>query len=231
MEGSPALDVKISTVIATLDEARNLESLLARLETLPGIHEVIVADGGSTDGTQELAARRARLIASEPGRGLQLRAGAREATGDVLLFLHADVVPPEDVAGQIIGAIDKGFIGGNFRLRYPEGGLLGRWLELLAPLNRKRRRYYGDSGLFVRRDAYKSFGGFPAIPIMEDIEFVRRMERYGKTAYLPGPIISSARRWEGRALRTLLLWGGMQTAYALGVSPWKLDRFYRSRKH
>ncbi len=219
--------MKLSIVIPTLNEEENLGALLELLGPTPGIHEVVVSDGGSADGTQELAARRARLTVSGPGRGLQLRAGAQEATGDVLLFLHADVLPPPDVAAQIDRAVSAGYVGGNFRLGYPDGGLLGRWLELLAPVYRGLGRYYGDSGLFVRRDAYEAFGGFPAIPIMEDIEFVRRMERYGKTAYLPGPIASSTRRWRGRALRTLLLWGGMQTAYALGVSPWKLDRFYR----
>lgn len=220
--------MKISIIIPTLNEIRNLKLLFARLGAMPGIHEVIVADGGSTDGTRELAARQARLTVSEPGRGLQLRAGTQEATGDVLLFLHADVLPPHDVAAQIARAIDAGYVGGNFRLHYSDGGLLGLWLEFLAPVYRRFRRYYGDSGLFVRRDACEAFGGFPAIPVMEDIEFVRRMERYGATAYLPGPITSSARRWRGRALRTMLLWGAMQTAYALGVSPWKLDRFYRS---
>lgn len=220
--------MRISTIIPTLNESRNLESLLKRLEVTPGIHEVIVADGGSTDGTQELAASRARLTVSEPGRGLQLRAGAQAATGDVLLFLHADVLLPPNVAVQIEKAVEAGYVGGNFRLRYPDGGLLGRWLEFLAPVYRRLRRYYGDSGLFVRRGAYEAFGGFPAVPIMEDIGFVRRMERYGETAYLPGPMVSSGRRWKGRALRTLLLWGSMQTAYALGVSPWTLDRFYRS---
>ncbi len=220
--------MKISTIIPTLDEAPNLEPLLQRLEATPGLYEVIVADGGSTDGTQELAVRRARLTVSGPGRGLQLRDGAREATGDVLFFLHADVIPPRDVAAQIRRAVAAGHVGGNFRLRYPGGGLLGLWLELLAPVYRRLQRYYGDSGLFVKRDAYESFGGFPATPIMEDIVFVQRMEQYGKTAYLPGPMVSSGRRWRDRALRTVLLWGGMQTAYALGVSPWKLDRFYRS---
>ncbi|MGB3633534.1 MAG: TIGR04283 family arsenosugar biosynthesis glycosyltransferase [Rubrobacteraceae bacterium] len=222
--------MKISTIIPTLNESQNLERLLTRLEAIPGIHEVVIADGGSTDGTQELATRCACLTVSDSGRGMQLRAGARVATGDVLLFLHADVLPPHDVSAQVEGSINAGYIGGNFRLRYPGGGVLGLWLEFLAPLNRRRKRYYGDSALFVRRDAYDAFGGFPAIPIMEDIVFVQRMEKYGKTAYLPGPVVSSGRRWRGKALRTLLLWGFMQTAYATGVSPWRLDRFYRSRK-
>lgn len=217
-------------MIPALNERAALGGLLERLNRSPGIHEVVVADGGSTDGTPGLIAPPARVVRSEPGRGIQLRAGVREATGDVVLFLHADVVPPKDVADQIEGALEKGFIGGNFRLRYPDGGLLGRWLELLAPVYRRLRRYYGDSGLFVRRDAYEAFGGFPAVPIMEDVVFVSRMERHGKTAYLPGPMISSGRRWKGRVGRTLLLWAFMQIAFALGTSPWRLERFYRAAK-
>lgn len=221
--------MKLSVVIPTLNEAANIGALLERLLDAPGVREVVVADGGSTDGTVELVRPPVRLTRSEPGRGMQLRAGAREVTGDVLLFLHADVLPPRDVAAQIAGAIEAGYVGGNFRLRYPEGGALGRWLEALAPAYRSLGRYYGDSGLFVRRDVYEACGGFPHIPIMEDIVFVRRMERAGPTAYLPGPMVSAARRWEGRPLRTLLLWGCMQNAFALGISPWRLARFYKTR--
>lgn len=219
--------MRLSVIVPTLNEAANLGGLLRRLSETPGVDEVVVADGGSTDGTPGLVRPPVRLVRSEPGRGIQLRAGAGEATGDVLLFLHADVVPPRDLADQIGGAIDSGFAGGNFRLRYPDGGLLGRWLEVLAPINRRQKRYYGDSGIFVRRDVYDACGGMPHVPIMEDVIFVRRMERRGKTAYLPGPMVSSGRRWEERPLRTLLLWASMQAAFALGVSPWRLARFYR----
>lgn len=219
--------MKLSVVIPTLNEAANIGALIQRLLGTPGVREVVVVDGGSTDGTLDLIRPPARLVRSEPGRGMQLRAGAREATGDVLLFLHADVRPPQDVAAQIAGAIEAGYVGGNFRLRYPGGGTLGRWLETLAPAYRSLGRYYGDSGLFVRRDVYEAYGGVPHVPVMEDIVFVRRMERAGPTAYLPGPMVSAARRWEGRPLSTLLLWGCMQTAFALGASPWQLARFYK----
>ena len=96
--------------------------------------------------------------------------------------MHADVAPP-DAALQIKDALECGRVGGNFRLRYPECGALGRWLEALAPFYRRLGRYYGDSGIFVRRDVYERVGGFPDILMMEDIVFVRRMEGAGKTAY------------------------------------------------
>jgi rSAM/selenodomain-associated transferase 2 len=220
--------MKLSVVIPTLNEAANIGVLLERLLAAPGVREVVVADGGSTDGTPDLIRPSVHLVRSEPGRGMQLRAGAREARGDVLLFLHADVRPPRDVAAQIAGAIEAGYVGGNFRLRYPEGGALGRWLETLAPIYRALGRYYGDSGLFVRRDVYEACGGVPWLPIMEDIVFVRRMERTGPTVYLPGPMVSAARRWKGRPIRTLMLWACMQIAFALGASPWRLAQFYKA---
>ena len=222
--------MKLSVVIPTLNEAANLGALLERLLRTPGVAEIIVADGGSTDGTTGLVRPPARLLRPGMGRGLQLNAGARAASGDVLLFLHADVVPPPDVALQIKDAVERGHVGGNFRLRYPGGGLLGRWLEMLAPLYRTLGRYYGDSGIFVRRDVYERVGGFPEIPVMEDVVFVRALEHAGETAYLSGPMVSSARRWEGRPLRTLLLWGFMQTAFTLGASPQRLVRFYRAHE-
>ncbi len=221
--------MKLSVVIPTLNERASIGRLLERLLAAPGVHEILVSDGGSTDGTTGLVVAPARVVPSEPGRGPQLRAGAEAATGDVLLFLHADVLPPRDVADQISHALRAGSVGGNFRLRYPEGGLLGRWLELLAPLYRRLPRYYGDSGIFARRDVYEACGGFPHVPIMEDVVFVRRLEAAGRTAYLPGPMVSASRRWKGGQIRTLLLWGLMQTAFALGATPWRLARFYRTR--
>ena len=221
--------MRLSVVIPTLNEARNVGALLDLLRASPDVAEVVVADGGSTDGTPELARLGgARLVFSGRGRGAQLRAGARAARGDVLLFLHADVAPPRDVAAQIRAALGRGCVGGDFRLRYPGGGALGWWLEILAPFYRRLGRYYGDLGLFARRDVYEKVGGFPEIPLMEDVVFVGRLEGTGKTAYLPGPMVSSSRRWEGRPLRTLLLWGSLQAAFAFGASPHRLARFYRA---
>ena len=213
-------------MIPTLNEEASLGRLLDRLRLAPNVYEVVVSDGGSLDRTAALVRPPHRLVRSEPGRGQQLRTGAEAATGDALLFLHADVLPPVFAAAQVSGALSSGHVGGNFRLRYPDGGPLGRWLEWLAPVYRRLPRYYGDSGIFVRRDVYDACGGFPWVPIMEDVIFVRRMEAAGQTAYLPGPLVSASRRWRGREWRTLLLWGVMQTAFALGVTPWRLARLY-----
>lgn len=226
---------RLSVVIPALDEEAVIGDLLRYLSGLPGIHEVVVVDGGSSDGTAELVqgCPAARLVRSEPGRGPQLRAGAGVVEGDVFLFLHADVVPPPDVAAQIAGALATGFVGGNFRLRYPGGGTLGRWLEVLGVLYRRLGRYYGDSGIFAARTAYDRCGGFPAVPIMEDVIFVQRLERAGRTAYLPGPMTSSPRRWQespAGALKTLALWAFMQVAHGLGATPWQLARFYRPQR-
>ena len=223
--------MQISVVIPTLNEAENIGELLSCLSQVHGVSEVIVCDGGSMDGTQKIVgASGMRLVETGPGRGAQLRAGAREAVGDVLVFLHADVFPPRDLASPIEAALDRGCVGGNFRLRYPDGGALGRWLEVLAPFYRRLGRYYGDSGIFVRRRVYDEIGGFPEVPIMEDVVFVRRLEAAGRTEYLPGPMVSSPRRWEGRSARTLLLWTFMQAAFALGASPHRLARFYRAHE-
>jgi rSAM/selenodomain-associated transferase 2 len=220
----------LSIVVPTLNEAPRISSLLERLERTQGVGEVIVADGGSTDGTPELVRPPVRLVRSQSGRGIQLGAGAKAASGDVLLFLHADAVPPPGLAFQIRSAVEAGYIGGNFHIAYSGGGLLGRFLETLAPFYRRLGRYYGDSGIFVRRDVYERVGGFPQLPVMEDVVFVRRMEEAGETTCLPGPMVCSPRRWEGRPLRTLALWAFMQVMFDLGASPLWLAKFYQPHK-
>src|SRR4028118_1807561 len=211
--------MSLSVVTPTLNEASRISFLLERLKRTPGIEEIIVVDGGSTDGTPELVCPPVRLVRSRAGRGIQLSAGAKAASGDVLLFLHADVLPPPDVAFQIRSAVEARYIGGNFRLAYSGGDLLGRCLEALAPFYRRLGRYYGDSGIFVRRDVYERLGGFPKIPAMEDVVFVRRMEEAGETACLPGPIVCSQRRWKGRPLRTLAPWGFLRVGFDRGPGP------------
>lgn len=101
-------------------------------------------------------------------------------------------------------------------------------MELLHPFYRALGRYYGNSEIFIRRDVYERVDGFPEMPVMEEVVFVRRMERAGETAYLPGPMVSSPCRWENWPLRTFMLWGFMRTAFALGANPRRLASFYKA---
>lgn len=218
----------ISIVIPTWKERPLIEDAVRWARKIG--EEVIVADAGSPDGTAYAASRAgAKVISSPKTRGIQLNDGARVATGDVLLFLHADARLPAAGRDAILDAVaEPQIIGGNFLPRF----LPASWFtRLLVPSNDLRRLltrgYYGDSGIFVRRDIYGDLGGFPPFPLMEDYAFSRKMERIGRTAYLrQPPIYASARRFRGRELRTMFLWMRLQTLYWRGVSPEQLARAY-----
>jgi rSAM/selenodomain-associated transferase 2 len=197
-------------------------------------NEVIVVDAGSADGTAVEAKRAgARVVQAPKGRGPQLRAGAAAAGGDVLLFLHADARLGHGARAAMDRALaDPRVVGGNFRLRFvPETG----WAPLFSWANDRRRTwlriYYGDSALFVRRQAYDELGGFRPWPIMEDFDLVKRLERHGRTAYIRDvEVEASARRFQGRALRTLAVWTAVQGLYSLGVSADRLAPLYRDAR-
>jgi rSAM/selenodomain-associated transferase 2 len=226
----------VSVIIPTYNEESAILLALGALARAGGEFEVIVVDGESTDRTRRLVEecipifpQPLRLIAAPRHRALQLNAGAKEARGDVLLFLHADVVfpcqgieTPERVL-QMPAAV-----GGNFDLAF-EGR--STWSRLFTWVNRVRRRfgiYYGDSGIFVRREVFERLGGFRPIPIMDDYEFARRMERAGKTTFVPARLLVSDRRWrEQGVLHTLWSWFWVQALYSLGVPPRFLVRWYR----
>lgn len=226
----------ISVIIPTHNEEDAIRRALRALGRACGEFEVIVVDGESSDRTQarvqECIAQfphPLRFIAAPLHRALQLNAGAREARGDVLLFLHADVVFP----CQGIEALERvlqppAVVGGNFDLAF-EG--LSSWSRLFTFVNRLRRRfgiYYGDSGVFVRREVFERLGGFRPIPIMDDYEFVRRLERTGKTALLPSRLVVSDRRWRVQGVwRTMWSWFWVQALYSLGGPPRFLVRWYR----
>jgi rSAM/selenodomain-associated transferase 2 len=192
--------------------------------------EVIVADGGSDDGTAELArAAGARAIVVPRGRGLQLHAGALASQGDVLLFLHADTRLPPGSRDAIFRTLESpSIIGGNFFLLFDDLGRLARFFTWLYDLRRRWMRvYYGDSAVFVRRSVYEVLGGFRPIPILEDYEFIRRLERFGKIAYLREfKVSTSTRRFARAPLRTLVIWILVQGLYLLGVSPKRLKALY-----
>jgi rSAM/selenodomain-associated transferase 2 len=221
--------MRLSIIIPTLDEATTIRGQAASLQRWRGQTEIIVADGGSTDGTVEIARECGlRVIRAARGRGQQMNAGARVASGEVLLFLHADTRLPNDMLELIASALeDPCAYGGNFSLLFAGGTRAARLLTKIYPFLRLGGMCYGDSAIFVRRSVFERLGGYRDFPIFEDVDLFRRMKRCGRFVRLPACATTSARRFEGQFIRTFALWSVLQVLYWLGVSPRKLERLYR----
>ncbi|MGI8595068.1 MAG: glycosyltransferase, partial [Solirubrobacteraceae bacterium] len=194
-----------------LDEARAMPGLLDHLAALPGRLEVIVADGGSRDDTVDIARAHPlapRLVGPVRGRAAQLNAAAEEAAGELLVFLHADSRLPRGAYAELSGALrDPTILGGNFSLRFDGEDRFSRVLTTWYALQRRAGIYYGDSSMWTRRSTFHALGGYRELPIMDDYDFVRRLERRGRTACLPGPATTSCRRWQALGVgRTVLSW-------------------------
>jgi rSAM/selenodomain-associated transferase 2 len=219
---------EISIIIPTLNEESALPATLDALARLDSDIEVIVADGGSSDRTVELAAtRKVRVIGIGSGRGLQLDAGARAAKGAILWFLHADTQVPSNSVSSIRGAFGcPGVVGGNFQLVFSGGSRAARTLTRIYPHLALLGLTYGDSGIFVRRDIYLRIGGFRHYPLFEDLDFVTRLRRYGQFVRVDSALITSSRRFEGRGLGCVFArWTLLQTLYWAGVNPTILARY------
>jgi len=220
--------VRISIIIPVYNEEKAIGGLLETLRTY-GADEILVSDGGSVDRTVEIASPHARIIHTKTGRAMQMNAAAQCASGDVLLFLHADARLGSTALGVVRQVMaDSAFVGGNFDIRY-EGD---DWTAAaFTQINRWRRRcgiFYGDSGIFCRRSVYSSLDGFVCWPILEDYEFARRLRRAGRLAYLNEPIWVSDRRWRNSGLvPTMASWFFIQALYYAGVPPRHLARLYR----
>ncbi len=221
--------MSVSVVIPTLNEERNIGPLTAEL-LRQGAREVIVADGGSLDRTAETAqSAGATVVAGPPGRGPQLNAGAARAVGSVLLFLHADVRLPDGAIEAVSLAMSGGnCTGGAFSVGIDSKRLPLRFTFAVADVrSRLLKLPYGDQGIFVSRAAFDVLGGFKNIPIMEDVDFVRRLNRKGSVRILPQIVVTSARRYQREgavftSLRNLLL----LTLFLAGVEPRLLAKFY-----
>ncbi len=223
---------KISIIIPTLNEAGGIRGLLKSLAELRHRgHELIVVDGGSEDDTVAIAALHTdRLITSPPGRGTQLLHGARLATGDILLFLHADTLLPLD-ADQLIKDVlsDRQRVWGRFDCRlagtHPMLRIIGFMMNLRS---RMTGIATGDQAIFMLRSAYLETGGFPELPLMEDIWISSRLKRQSAPACINAPVVTSGRRWEKKGiLRTILLMWFLRCAFSLGADPKRLARIYR----
>lgn len=224
--------MSLSIIVPVLDEARLLPEALQRLAPLVarGV-EVIVVDGGSTDGSAELAERTGvRVVRAHRGRAQQMNAGAEIARGDILLFLHADTALPETAVAAVCGALaGSAGVWGRFDVALRNAGPL---LRLVARLINLRSRLSGiatgDQAIFVSAEAFAAAGGFPDQPLMEDIELSKRLLRLSRPACLRERVVTSARRWERHGvLRTILLMWRLRWQYWRGRPAELLARDYR----
>ena len=227
---------RLSIIIPALNEA---PGIVATLESLTELrrrgHEVIVVDGGSSDGTADLAQRLAdRVLAVNPGRAGQMNAGARAAAGDVLVFLHADSRLPDAADGLILQGLAAGaVVWGRFDVRIMGSHPMLRAVESMMNLrSRMTHICTGDQGIFVLREAFEAIEGYPNQALMEDIAISARLRRLSAPLCLRQRCMTSARRWEGRGvLLTIMLMWWLRLQYALGVAPARLARAYRAGGH
>jgi rSAM/selenodomain-associated transferase 2 len=219
----------VSVVIPVLNEEKTIAATLTALMALKP-HEVIVVDGGSSDRTRKISAETdATVITGAPSRARQMNVGAQQATGDILLFLHADTRLPPAAFDDIAAALkDPRYLGGRFDVDLDGDHWM---LKVVGAMINHRSRITkvgtGDQAIFVRREVFAQLGGFPDIPLMEDIAFCRALKRLGGIACLRSKVVSSARRWESEGVwRTIIKMWILKLLYFAGVSPVKLKRFY-----
>ncbi len=224
----------ISVIIPTLNESSTIARTLTRTVAL-GFDEIIVSDGGSTDSTPQMVqaccARvpAVRLVTAPTGRARQLNEGVKACNSDILLFLHADTELPPHAKTVIESTLKNSLVvGGRFDVRFDRPS---RWGTVISWFMNRRSRLTGiatgDQAIFVRRQIFEQMGGFPDIPLMEDIEFSRRLKRQGPTAALTDCVTTSFRRWQKNGpLRTILLMWTLRFLYWLGVNPTRLKHFY-----
>jgi rSAM/selenodomain-associated transferase 2 len=223
--------VKLSVIIPALDEAARIEAAVARLAAEPGIDEIIVVDGGSSDDTAALAGRAgARVIAAPRGRARQQNAGARAASGDTLLFLHADAALPPGAAAVVDRQLaTPKVIAGAFRT-WHRAERWGRRRAALLHLADLRSRYsprpYGDQAIHLRAATFERIGGFPEMALMEDLELSLRLRRLGRIAVAGERVEVSGRRFESAPLYQTALVNVFPLLYLLGVPPSVLARLY-----
>lgn len=231
----PSAPDSISVVIPVLNEAPGLGELLGALLDQSQPADITVVDGGSSDGSVELAqSLGVRVMGSERGRGQQLARGAAAATGDVILFLHADSRFPLGGLAAVRNALTKQptALGGNFRLLFDGSADFDRWLEGFYVWIRSKGFYYGDSGIFVRREWYWRLGGLQPLAVMEDYDLVRRMEAAGPTLCIEEPpLVTSSRRFHGRHPFAIVGgWLMLHLFFHVGLSPHLLARLYDSER-
>ena len=215
----------ISVIIPALNEEKGVREAIASATSAVGV-QVIVADGGSTDGTVRIArACGVSVVTGQAGRALQMNAAAATARGSILLFLHADTQLPKHFDQAVRSTLGRtGVVAGAFRLAIDAPRPALRWMEIAANLrSRLLQLPYGDQAIFVRTDTFERMRGFAAVPAMEDYEFICRLRRIGRVGLCPNTVKTSARRWLTQGVwRTAVVHQLMVAGYHLGVSPDRL---------
>ncbi len=225
----------VAIVIPALDEIDDLPRTIDRLRALdPAPDEIVVADGGSSDGTREWLAAQSglRVVESGRGRGVQMNSGAASVRSETLLFLHADAEPPADVLARIARALDDpATMGGAFTIRFARRDGSPRSMPVVARgINARTwatRSATGDQAIFVRREAFERLDGFRPWPLFEDVDLVTRLKSLGRFVILAGPVTISDRRYAkfGPWRTTALMWR-LRLRYWAGASPEELKRAF-----
>lgn len=212
----------ISIIIPIYNEEKILRRNANQFNNLSRYAELIFVDGESSDGGCKTASNYGKIIPSKKGRARQMNCGARSAKGNILLFLHADTSVAGDVPRVIAESIiSRGFIGGCLTQRIDSDAFIYRLIEGQGNIRaRTRKIFYGDQGIFVKKDVFLKLGGFPEVPILEDILFTKQLRRLGKTVVLPDKILVSARRWEKNGIiKTTILYSLIIILFWLKM-PW-----------
>lgn len=220
----------VSIIIPVLNEEKKLKNFLTILENIKGEKEIILVDGRSTDNTASIAGKYTKVLFSERGRSKQMNKGAKYAEGNVLWFLHADSIVDPNSINYIEKVIEDKNIGGGFSLYfYDFNTLFMRYISRTSNIRAEKFGiYFGDQGLFIRKDIFEKLGGYADIDIMEDLELSLRLRKMGKMKLLRYGIGTSARRFKNRGpIKTHILMHKLRILYFLGVSPEKLNKMYR----
>lgn len=220
----------ISIIVPVLNEEKTIIKTITNLISLKGEKEILVIDGGSTDKTVSLAKTLVKVIETSKGRSLQMNAGAKDAKGNILWFVHSDSIIDKKSLSNIEKTISKGYIGGGFSLYfYDTKNIFMKFIAITSNLRGAFGKiFFGDQGIFIKKESFISIDGFPKISIMEDFEFSLKIKKIGKMKLLKSKIGTSSRRFtKGGIFKTFLLMQKMKLLYLAGVSPDKLDKMYR----